>query len=116
MTSRHKEKINSVPHKHTSILQQCTAGGDQLKARLGVPLSRELEHVTLLHALPAKKPWAVKNGFGVGRIGPFFVCLPCPTISIHLECAVFSQYDFISRGQFQYVKEGGAVPSKSQGC
>lgn len=27
---------------------------------------------------------------------------------------MFSQHDFINRGQFQYVKEGGAVPSKSQ--
>lgn len=53
---------------------------------------------------------------GVGRAGPFFACLPCPTISAHLECAGFSQYDFINRGQFQYVKKGGAVPSKSQGC
>lgn len=61
MASRHKEKINSLPHKHISILQQCAAGGDQLEARLGVPLSRELEHVTLLHSLPAEEPWAVRR-------------------------------------------------------
>lgn len=64
VTSRHKEKMNPVSHKHTSILQQCAAGGDQLEARLGVYLCRELEHVTFLHALPAKKPWVVKWVWG----------------------------------------------------
>lgn len=52
--------MNSLPHKHTSILQKCTAGGDHPEANLGAPLSRELEDVTLLHSPPARKPWAVK--------------------------------------------------------
>lgn len=52
--------MNSLPHKHTSVLQNWAAGGDHPEAKLGALLSRELEDVTLLHSLPARKPWAVK--------------------------------------------------------
>lgn len=106
VASRQKEKINSLPHKHTTVLQKCIAGGDHPEAMLGAPLSRELEDVTLVHCLPARKPWAVCKmvHVGVWRAGPHFACLLCPVISVHVEHAVFSKYDFINRGQFPHLR------------
>lgn len=90
VASRQKEKTNSLPHKHSTILQKYTASDDHPEAMLGAPLSTELEEVTLLHCLPARKPWAVCKMVhaGVWRAGPFFVGLSCLTISVHVVCSV----------------------------
>lgn len=40
VASRQKQKLNSLPCKHSSFLLKCTAGGDYPEAKLGAPLSR----------------------------------------------------------------------------